>query len=348
MPDYDLTGLGTRSFEHMVQALGKANIAQGLEPFGDGPDGAREAIFEGVMNYPSPSDNWDGYLVVQSKFRQRPAVTPSVNGTWFIKQISEDLEKFLDPDRNLRKPDYYLATPNVSLTSTADTGTRDRVMAILYEYKCKLDLKGVDVWAHDDLCRFLDGNYSVRKAYSNLLTPGDGLTALAETARACLDVSTHKNPMQHLIEKFRKEREEDEVFSGFIPKLQHYSSVIDLPHDVQGLESKLREGKYDHFIRYATSTKEQFAMKLAEFQFSRSAQEILSMLLAEVYTRFSHRVWPAICESVDQGVILRLVQDEVIEPISQMVDENVLELYTDELTGMLYFLTGNCHIKWKA
>lgn len=344
MPDYDLTGLGTRNFEHMVLALGKSVIAQGLEPLGDGPDGAREAVFEGHMGYPSTTEKWEGYLVVQSKFRQRPAATPSVNGNWFKAQIAEDLDKFLDPNRTLRKPDYYLATTNIHLTPTGDVGTRDKVMALLEEYKKKLGLKGYDVWAHDNLCRFLDGNESIRKAYSQLLTPGDGLVALAESVSS----HTKKNPMQHLIERFRKEREGDEAFTGIIPKLQHYSSIVDAPQDVQGLESKLRDGNYDHFVRVATATKEQFAKKLAEFQLSRSAQEILSMLLAEVYTRFNHKVWPAICDNKEQSTILAMVQEDIVEPISQMVDENVLELYSDELTGMLYFLTGNCHIKWKA
>lgn len=348
MPDYNLTGLETRSFEHMVLALGKAVIAVGLEPLGDGPDGGREAVYEGQMDYPASAAKWDGYLVVQSKFRQRPATNPSVNGTWFMQQISDDLDKFLDPKRGLRKPDYYLATTNIHLTGTADTGTRDKTMALLEDYKSKLGLKGYDVWAYDDLCRFLDDNESIRKAYSSLITTGDGLVALAETARASIASSTKKNPMQHLINRFKQERDGDEVFMGIISKLQHFSSIVDASNEVQGLESKLRDGGYDNSIGTATATKEQFAMKLAEFQFSRSAQEILSMLLAEVYTRFSLRVWPAICDNRDQAVVLELVQREIIEPISQMVDENVLELYADELTGMLYFLTGNCHIKWKA
>lgn len=350
MPDYDLNGLGTRNFEHMVLALGKTVIAQGLEPLGDGPDGAREAVFdfEGAMDYPSDSARWDGYLVVQSKFRQRPASTASVNGTWFMKQIKEDLDKFLDPKRKLRKPEYYLATTNIHLTGTAETGSRDKTMDLLEDYKKKLNLKGYDVWAHDNLCRFLDDNESVRKAFTHLLTPGDGLVALAESAKATLAVSTKRSPMQHLIQRFKAERENDEDFAGIIPKLQHFSSVIDGPNEIQGLESKLCEGNYDHYVGIASSTKEQFAKKLTEFQFSQSAQRILSMLLAEVHTRYHNRVWPAICEGSEQKVILKLVQEEVINPISQMVDENVLELYSDELTGMLYFLTGNCHIKWKA
>jgi hypothetical protein len=53
MGDYNLNGLNPREFEHLVQALALAVIAPGVMPFGDGPDGGREATFRGRMAYPS-------------------------------------------------------------------------------------------------------------------------------------------------------------------------------------------------------------------------------------------------------------------------------------------------------
>ena len=46
-----------------------AVIAPGVTPFGDGPDRGREAIFRGRMAYHSVTDPWEGYLVIQDKFR---------------------------------------------------------------------------------------------------------------------------------------------------------------------------------------------------------------------------------------------------------------------------------------
>jgi hypothetical protein len=51
MPDYNLTGLSTRSFEQLIQALSVKLFGPGVVIFGDGPDGGREATFEGPMNY---------------------------------------------------------------------------------------------------------------------------------------------------------------------------------------------------------------------------------------------------------------------------------------------------------
>ena len=184
MADYDLTRLGDRDFEHVVQALAKAVIAAGVTPFGDGPDGAREATYDGSMLYPSDGDAWDGYLVIQSKFKQRPAASSGSNGTWFINQIKADLDKFLDDSRGLRRPDYYLATTNIHLTPTEGTGTYDRAIETLTEYASELNLRGFDAWALDDIGRLLDGNDAIRRAYAHLVTPGDTLAALADATDA--------------------------------------------------------------------------------------------------------------------------------------------------------------------
>jgi len=346
MADYDLTRLGDREFEHVIQALAKAEIAPGVTPFGEGPDGAREATYEGSMSYPSDGDAWDGYLVIQAKFKQRPAANPGPNGTWFINQIKADLDKFLDGSRGLRLPDYYLATTNIHLTPAEETGTYDRATETLTDYASQLNLKGFDIWALDDISRLLDGNDAIRRAFAHLVTPGDALAALADAADAFKGTALRASSMRSLIARFKKEAEENETFSGVIPKLQHYSNVIDAPEEIQGLEGKLQVAGYDSFLHLGLATKEQFAKKLTEFQFSRSAQEILSFLLAEVFTRFHTGVLPAIASDESQTVVLRLVQSEVIDPISDLVEDNVLDLYADELTGMLYFLTGNCHIKW--
>jgi hypothetical protein len=45
MPDYNLNALDRRSFEQIVQAIAKKEIASGVTLFGDGPKGGRMATF---------------------------------------------------------------------------------------------------------------------------------------------------------------------------------------------------------------------------------------------------------------------------------------------------------------
>ena len=54
--NYDLNRLGANEFEQLIQSLLKKIIGQGTTTFNRGPDGAREATYEGSAPYPSPTN----------------------------------------------------------------------------------------------------------------------------------------------------------------------------------------------------------------------------------------------------------------------------------------------------
>lgn len=148
-----------------------------------------------------------------------------------------------------------------------------------------------------------------------------------------------------LIEKFRVERAGDKEFHQTVEKLEHYSTQA---AEVQflTLEEKLERGGCAGQLRFAKETKELFAKKLIQFQYFESAQKIHAFLLAEVYSRFHRFVSPLIAEGVSITVINHVVQADILGPIQALLGDNDLEIYADEINGMLYFLTGNCHIFW--
>src|SRR6202035_461585 len=89
----DLTRLGSQEFEEMSQALAIAVLGGAVSVFGSGPDGGRAAPFEGKMRYPEPvpaGGCWDGYGVLQAKFRRTPIGTDE-DTDWFLKQVDEEL-----------------------------------------------------------------------------------------------------------------------------------------------------------------------------------------------------------------------------------------------------------------
>jgi len=155
-----------------------------------------------------------------------------------------------------------------------------------------------------------------------------------------------RSEIERLTEKFRVERAGDIVFSETIAKLEHYQTQV--PDDpVIGVEDKLNAAGWSpQQVEFAKKTKELFVKKILEFQLSESAQRIEALLLAEVYSRFHLAIAPLIDSDAELAAINRAVQNEIINPIQEMLGENVLELYADEIDGMLYFLTGNCHIRW--
>jgi hypothetical protein len=180
MGDYNLSGLNSREFEHLVQALALAVIGPGIMPFGDGPDGGREATFRGRMAYPSVVDPWEGYLVIQAKFRQRPAGDPHKDDAWLLTQLERELDKFVDPKRKLPRPEYYLLVTNVALTPVQDSGSKDRALALLAQRQTEICYRAYALWDYDHLRSLLDGQEAIRNRYLPFIGTGD---VLAEVIR---------------------------------------------------------------------------------------------------------------------------------------------------------------------
>lgn len=99
---------------------------------------------------------------------------------WLCKQLGHDLEKFLDSERSLRKPEHYLLISNVSLSSVAKTGGKAKIDKIFRKYQKRLRLKRFAVWSADELRALLEDSEDIRRAYTAWLTPSDVLAQLVE------------------------------------------------------------------------------------------------------------------------------------------------------------------------
>ncbi|MEU0856552.1 AAA family ATPase [Streptomyces griseofuscus] len=181
--DYDLTRLGWREFEHLSQVLAKCVLGPGVSVFGDGKDGGREATFTGQVPYPSPSQPWDGYGVIQAKFKER-AQGISSGTEWLERHIDSEFRAWLNPtSKRGETPDYLIFTTNVPLSPVPETGGIARVNRLISAYAedAKIALKGWAVWHADEICRFLDIHEGVRRAFAHFITPGDVLSRLFST-----------------------------------------------------------------------------------------------------------------------------------------------------------------------
>jgi hypothetical protein len=80
---------------------------------------------------------WDGYHVVQAKFRQRPLGTRT-DGTWLMGQVAAELTQWSNPESRRRKqgelPDYLIVTTNVvllPLRAAALTGSTSSLPSVI-------------------------------------------------------------------------------------------------------------------------------------------------------------------------------------------------------------------------
>ena len=171
--NYNLTRLGSARFEHLTQSLAVAALGPGIEVFGDGPDGGREASFEGNFELQTGS-KWSGYGVLQAKYKAQ-LDGMSLDQTWFFAQVRSELDGWVKARSNRRRaPQYLLLATNVRLSGVADTGGIDRLDNLLKEFAERgLRLKGYQVWHADKIRALLDNHYDVRRAYADLVLPGD-------------------------------------------------------------------------------------------------------------------------------------------------------------------------------
>lgn len=175
MGNYDFTGLSPHSFESLAQALAVKVLGGGTIVFGAGPDGGREATFEGRVNYPTNgTEPWQGYIVLQAKFRQR-LTGRETDAEWATKQLRAELDKYVERKGGRRPPDYYIFVTNVVLTPVQDAGGKDLATRVFEEYAERLPLRGWSIWDYDQLSTFIDTEESVRHAFTAFITPGDVL-----------------------------------------------------------------------------------------------------------------------------------------------------------------------------
>ena len=124
-----------------------------------------------------------------------------------------------------------------------------------------------------------------------------------------------------------------------------------LPHTI-GLEAKLKDGGFSQSaIDKARRLKMYFAKKSTRFQYYESAQLIDSYLFAKLCHSFDTYILPNI-ESQPLCDIRQMVYEKVVLPIIDEINANgsydrQLCYNEDDIYGMLYYLTGKCHINWK-
>lgn len=230
MTDYKLEGLSPRTFEHLVQALAVTAITPTLTPFGDGPDGGREATFNGPCKYDVKQAPWDGHGVIQAKFLQRPR-DPGLDGKWLGRELRKELNNLQKRVRGgARAPQYYILATNVTLTATERTGGKDRIISQLEGLKGSIDLLDFDIWDYDKIRILLDNNADVRKSYSAWITPGDVLAELAGSLRSrrksFYRLATNFMQKEFLADQFAKLEQAGHSADEAIPLAQVF---VDLP-----------------------------------------------------------------------------------------------------------------------
>lgn len=145
----------------------------------------------------------------------------------------------------------------------------------------------------------------------------------------------------------------DEIVSNKrCTKILYDFEYYNTKRDDLDMPSKLKDGGFnDRFIFNATKKKQKYAKKAERFKFFESAQWIDSQIFAKIKLNFDTYIEPLILDSEDLSTINKKVTEMVVNPILELIntegeDDEILNYDAEDILGMIYFLTGKCHLNW--
>ncbi len=161
-----------------------------------------------------------------------------------------------------------------------------------------------------------------------------------------MEITFTAGNLKELYRRFEEERRNNVLFNDVLDELDVFQRQKS-NETVVGLEAKLKAGrKTDELIEMAMELKEAYSKKLEKNKFFESAQRINAYLLGYARTQFVTYVYPAIKDGSSDDRVNALMNQYVIQPMLSMLEGDTYGFTPQDIHGILYFLTGNCFIKW--
>jgi hypothetical protein len=160
---------------------------------------------------------------------------------------------------------------------------------------------------------------------------------------------TPKSKWQKKFENLQEEVRNDKKYESFIEDFNNYNTI----QDGIGLEQKLIDAGFNHVeIVRALKFKEKYSKRVVKGEMFQSQQEIDVEIFSLVDNNFYTYVFPQIELKTQKSDILILLMEKVVQPILNILNregesDNFLNYNANDIYGMIYFLTGKCHLNWK-
>ena len=126
----DYHDLSEDQFEHLVIAVCRYLFGIGVQGFSKGPDGGKDARFDGCAErFPSTASPWNGKVVIQAKHTDlinKKFSEPDFSSDASSSVISEEIHR-ITRLRQAGELDYYLLCANRRLAGVAEQKIRKRI-----------------------------------------------------------------------------------------------------------------------------------------------------------------------------------------------------------------------------
>lgn len=159
---------------------------------------------------------------------------------------------------------------------------------------------------------------------------------------------TKESRLSQRFKRLKKEVELDVKYGKFIEDFERYNTKI----DGRSMPDKLADGGFTkRDIDRATYRKHRYAKKLERNKLYETAQLIDLDLFAIINSNFETYIEPLIDEDKPITEIKLALKEKIIDPIYKLINEDgaddiILNYDHDDISGMIFFLTGKCHLNW--
>ncbi|HAL45630.1 MAG TPA: hypothetical protein DCP47_06930 [Phycisphaerales bacterium] len=154
-------------------------------------------------------------------------------------------------------------------------------------------------------------------------------------------INVINQPLKRLIKKFREESENGITTQENDSFLCFFQSEV----DAIGLQKKLERANMGAKLQRAMASKEYFIKELNKKKFYKTGQELYATLLHKIYHGFNQNIKPLI-ENEEPASVIDSAESTLINNLALELGDDLDIIKPCEFDGMLYFLTGKCHIKW--
>lgn len=112
-------------------------------------------------------------------------------------------------------------------------------------------------------------------------------------------------------------------------------------------KKKLLNGNRQDLLEDSWFYESKFARKLAKGELSRTSQAIFLHCLSTINEEFVTNIRPLILQDIDKLIVNQVIERNIIDNLYGQVCSADSSITKQVIRGMLYFLTGKCHIKWE-
>ncbi|WP_101675438.1 ABC-three component system protein [Alloalcanivorax mobilis] len=166
----------------------------------------------------------------------------------------------------------------------------------------------------------------------NSVHNGDNIFAPLSSLEKAIDI---------IIKKFG----DDEELVDFIEDLSDL--VNSHPNrEIVGLEEKLNAGGRGDLVADATYLKNKFERRVAKNQLLAIEQHVYVQILSAIISIWKQKIRPLINSNSGDMKVDEVIFEEILCPIHKAVIKYDSLITTESVSGMLYFLTGKCHVRW--